>query len=116
LGAPSEQGIDAFGLRRRDDTRRQAWHTFARLHGGSQPAPPAQFVLGFKQFHDALPAIVGEPKTRPEFNTGFPGWQVQTTTCGILSWHQGEGMIFVSNDERVWRWPDGGPGPVEVAA
>lgn len=115
LGAPDEQGLSAFGLRRADGTRRQAWYTFARLNGGGS-VPPAQFVLGFKRFHDAMPAIVGEPKTRPEFNTGFPGWQVQTTTRGILSWHQGEGMVFVSQDERVWRWVDGQPGPVEVRA
>jgi hypothetical protein len=105
--------VPGFGLIREDGSKRPAWQMFKSV-AVSQPAPPVEFVLGFKRFHDAMPGIVGEPKTRPEFNSGFPGWQVQTTTSGILSWHQGDGMVFVGNNERVWRWPDGAPTPEEV--
>lgn len=75
-------------------------------------APSPQFVLGFKTFHDIIPAVIGDPLSN---ETGFVVdgqylGQAQRTTNGVLQWLKaGNVMFFISNDGSVWAWNNGSP-------
>lgn len=80
---------------------------FSRRYGlGPLPSQPFQFVLGFKAWHDAEPALIGDPKEN-EFG-GIVGQSRQLTTTGVLSWDdlkRGQEMTFLQlTTGKRYRW------------
>lgn len=92
MGSPGEQGLDGFGLRHLDGSRRPAWDVFASANGGPVavppvvPAPPveqhARFQMGFAEWAAKDPALLGEPLENER--GGVPGFSVQRTSKGRL--------------------------------
>jgi hypothetical protein len=127
VGAPHEQGGQAFGLLAENGTRRPAWFAYANLPKedtvddddsvwGDAPAEGARFVLGFKDWADAEPALIGRPHDAREWGAAI-GQSQQRTTRGLLSWSDlktGQVMTFLdARNGRRYRWT--GNGSQEVA-
>lgn len=105
VGAPYEQGDDAFGLVRLDGTKRPAWQAFADLSETVTP-DPFKYVYGFKEIHDRHPDIVGVPE---ENESGIvPGCSFQKTSLGFLYWGylvgSGDTKGFIANDKTRYLW------------
>lgn len=95
IGGPSEHGDQAFGLRDDAWRARPAWTTFAQGNDAGQVQPPvppvdppaeppsdSEFVLGFKDWHDADPKLLGDPIGKER--GGIQGFSVQRSTRGRL--------------------------------
>lgn len=128
VGAPSERDGQAFGLRAENGAQRPAWFAYAALPKEQipvdpedsvwpgVPAPGAAFVLGFKDWADAQPELIGKPHDAREFGAAH-GISQQRTTHGLLTWsdlRSGQVMTFLdARDGRRYRWT--GNGSQEVA-
>lgn len=116
IGAPHEQGEQAFGLRRLDGSPRPAWQAFVEADGGPANHPPAErhaeYVLGFRKWWNVEPDLLGAPLKNER--TVAPKWQIQPTENGVLSWVAGKGHAFVQHDGRVFRWQEDWPSSREV--
>ena len=64
--------------------------------------PSAQFVGGFKAFHDVARELIGEP-LRNE-SSPMPGMSVQQTTNGVLLWIENRELVFLASDGRQFTW------------
>lgn len=75
----------------------------------SPPPTDAHFVLGFKEWHDADPGLIGDA-IEEEWGAG-PGISQQRTTHGVLTWADLKGgavrTFLDTRDGRRYRW-DGG--------
>lgn len=76
------------------------------------PPKPPEFVLGFKQWHDAEPDLIGDPKEneRPTYVRGF---SQQWTTNGLFSWadlKSGQAMTFNEHETMDRYFWDGSKG------
>lgn len=101
IGTPDERDeYNAFGLRDMNMRPRKAWQAFA----DSSLRPPVpekpRFVLGFKEWADAAPDLIGEPLEN-EHGPAI-GMSAQQTTNGFLIWTSTSGMVF--KDTRTGRW------------
>lgn len=75
--------------------------------GGPIAKPPgkaAEYVLGFKRWHDLEPQLLGRA-VRNEA-TVAPQWQTQRTSNGTLAWVAGKGHAFVTDDGRIYHWEE----------
>jgi hypothetical protein len=117
IGAPSEQGGQAFGLVSADNRTRPAWIAFANLPKaapippidppveegsiwGDPIAPNAQFALGFKDWADAEPELIGRPHDAREFGVQY-GISQQRTTHGLLTFADlRSGTVMTFTDAR----------------
>lgn len=116
VGAPSEQGPNAFGLVRADGSRRPAWYAYQTVAGGKRDQEPVpigdyRFQLGFRQIAEAYPSLVGVP-VENEYGPAR-GMSLQRTTTGMLYWasltDSGIVMGFVDwRDGTRYRWASGG--------
>lgn len=71
-------------------------------------APVYEFVLGFLDWYNAAPGLIGEPtENEHNFNPGVGGWQMQRTSNGMLQWVEGKGKSFLAFDGRLYVWPEG---------
>lgn len=111
----SDSMVPGFGLI--EDYR--ALNDFVQATGGplTPPSRPpaerhAEYVLGFRKWHNLEPALLGEP-LKNERNVA-PEWQIQPTDRGTLCWVGGKGHAFVQHDGRVWRWNEDSPASWEV--
>lgn len=121
IGAPHERGGQAFGLLSETGARRPAWYAYAALPKEDvvdpesvwpgAPAPGAQFVLGFADWAQAEPELIGAPHDAREFGAAH-GISQQRTTRGLLSWcdlRSGQVMTFLdATNGRRYRWIGGG--------
>ncbi len=66
-----------------------------------------QFVLGFKELHDEIPDIVGDPKENEHFNSENDD-SLQLTANGLLVWRKRDNLTAFTNGNQTWvRGPDG---------
>lgn len=113
-----------FGLITRDGRRKPAYEAvrtaladYLSASGGpiaKPPGKPAEYVLGFKKWHDLEPQLLGSALKNER--TVAPKWQIQPTDRGVLSWVADKGHAFVQHDGRVFRWDEDAPSSWEVRA
>jgi serine/threonine-protein kinase len=74
---------------------------------------PCQFVLGFKQLRDKIPAVVGDCLEN-EWHDDRTGDSYQRTTRGMLVWRKADGVTSFTDGRRTWiDRPDGVLAPSE---
>lgn len=120
VGAPHERGDQAFGLRDVQMRKRPAWYAFASLGTpvkeplpvatsvwGGDPPPSAIFQLGFLDWANREPTLIGQPHDVAEFGA-VDGISQQRTTRGLLTWADLKGgqvtsFLDATNGKRyVW--------------
>lgn len=120
VGAPHERGDQAFGLRDVQMRKRPAWYAFASLGTpvkeplpvatsvwGGDPPPSAIFQLGFLDWANREPTLLGQPHDVAEFGAA-DGISQQRTTRGLLTWANLKGgqvttFLDATNGKRyVW--------------
>lgn len=121
VGTPHERGGQAFGLLSDAGRKRPAWHAYAGLPKGDvmpddgsvwpgSPADGARFVLGFAEWADAEPELIGRPHDQTEWGAAI-GQSQQRTTHGLLTWSDlktGQVMTFLDGRTgRRYRWMGG---------
>ena len=71
------------------------------------PTPACAFRLGFAEFSDTAPGIVGACLS-DEAPDPASGNMVQYTTTGMLEWRPADGLVAFTDGHRTWvRGPDG---------
>lgn len=116
MASPGETGGQAFGARGLDNQQKPLWFALQHQFGGPSTAPtepPAEYVLGFKAWHDLEPGLIGDA-VRNERNMNAPGWQSQPTAYGVLDWVEGKGHRFTTHDGRVYEWQESWTASVEL--
>lgn len=64
-------------------------------------AGDCQYVLGFKEIHDAMPGVIGACLTN-EFHDGQTGDGLQRTTRGLLVWRKADNSVAFTDGYHTW--------------
>jgi hypothetical protein len=102
-------GLGVAMLGRGSGTRAEATadEAAAPLGPPPSPSPACAFLLGFAEFRDAAPGVVGAC-LGDEAPDPASGNTVQHTTTGMLEWRRADGLVAFTDGHRTWvRGPDG---------
>lgn len=73
--------------------------------GSTIPVQPCEFALGFSQFAESFPSVIGQcaaPESYDAFGNGF-----QHTTNGVLLWQKGNNQVYFLADNRTYSFSNG---------